>query len=66
MLTSTNTVVVWWAGSDPAWKLHATTNLVTTGSTWTEIPPPYATNATSLYYIEPTPVGNKFYRLHQP
>jgi hypothetical protein len=64
--TETNTVCICWAGTDPAWKLHATTNLVTTGSTWTEIPRPYATNATGLYFIESVPVGNKFYRLHKP
>ena len=64
--TTTNTVVISWPQSDIAWLLHATTNLVTAGSAWVEIPPPYATNGTSLYFVEPTPAGNKFYRLHKP
>ena len=65
--TSTNTVVVWWPLPDTGWQLHATTtNLVASGGVWTEIPPPYATNLTSLCFVEPVPVGNKFYRLHKP
>ena len=64
--TATNTVIVWWSLPDTGWKLHATANLVTNGSVWTELPQPYATNATSFYFVEPTLVGNKFYRLHKP
>jgi hypothetical protein len=64
--TTTNTVVVSWSLPDTGWKLHTTTNLVIGGSVWTEIPPPYATNGTNLYFVEPTPVANKFYRLHKP
>jgi hypothetical protein len=61
-----NTVAVSWPLPATGWKLQATSNLVTSGSVWTEIAPPYATNATSLYFVEPTPAGNKFYRLHKP
>ena len=64
--TSTNTVVVWWPLPDTGWKLHATTNLVAGNSVWTEIPPPYSTNATDAYHVEPLPAGKKFYRLHKP
>jgi hypothetical protein len=64
--TSTNTVVVWWPLPDTGWKLHATTNLVTSGSVWTEIPQPYSTNAADTYHVEPLPPGKKFYRLHKP
>jgi hypothetical protein len=60
------TVIASWPLPDSGWKLHATTNLVATGSVWTEIPPPYATNTASLYFVEPAPAGNKFYRLHHP
>ena len=63
---SNTTVVVAWPGPEAGWKLQATTALLPGGSVWTEIPPPYATNATSLYVIEPAPVGNKFFRLHKP
>lgn len=64
--TTTNTVAVSWPASVSGWLLHATTNLVTTGSTWTEIPPPYQTNGAYLQFVEPTPKGRKFYRLHKP
>jgi hypothetical protein len=65
--TDTNTVVVSWRGSAEGWLLHASTNLVTAGSVWTEIPPPYQTNGlTNISFTEPAPGGNKFYRLHRP
>jgi autotransporter-associated beta strand protein len=64
--TTTNTVVVSWPGPDAGWKLQATTNLATAPVAWTEIPPPYATNTTSLILVEPSPPGHKFYRLHKP
>ena len=64
--TATNTVAVSWPLPDGGWKLQATTQLVAGGSVWIEIPPPYSTNATSLFCVEPAPVGNKFYRLHKP
>jgi hypothetical protein len=60
--TTTNTVVVWWALPDTGWQLRSATSLVA-GSTWTDISPPYQTNASNLYYVEPVPSGNKFYRL---
>lgn len=65
-LTSTNTVVVSWPLPASGWLLHVTTNLVTNGSTWTEIPPPYETNGVNLQFTEPLPAGSKFYRLHKP
>jgi hypothetical protein len=64
--TATNTVCVWWTLPDTGWKLQATTNLLSAGSVWAECPPPYQTNATSLYYLESPPAGSKFYRLHKP
>ncbi len=63
--TATNTVVLSWPLPDVGWRLRCTTNLSAT-PTWTEIPPPYATNATSLLFIEPAVPGNKFYRLQWP
>lgn len=63
--TTTNTVVVSWPLPDTGWRLQATSELVTAGSGWTALPPPYTTNATSLYFVEPVPVGNKYYRLHK-
>jgi hypothetical protein len=66
MRTTTNTVVVWWPLPGTGWELQATTNLAATPGVWTDIAPPYQTNTTSLYHIEPSPTGNKFYRLHKP
>lgn len=67
-VTRGNTAVrVAWTAPAEGWLLHATTNFVTAGSVWTEIPPPYQTNGlTSIFVTEPSPVGNKFYRLHKP
>jgi hypothetical protein len=61
--TTTNTVVVWWPLPGTGWQLQCTTNLAATPGVWTDIAPPYQTNTTSLYHIEPSPTGNKFYRL---
>ena len=63
---SNNSVVVSWPLPATGWRLHATTNLVTGGSLWTEIPPSYQTNGPNLQFTEPLPTGNKFYRLHKP
>ncbi len=62
--TTTNTVVVSWPSSADAWRLQFTTAL-TSGSTWTEIPPPYQVASTNLTFTEPVPSGNKFYRLQK-
>lgn len=62
--TSTNTVVVSWPSSTDTWRLQFTT-AVTSGSTWTEIPPPYQAASTNLIFTEPLPSGNKFYRLQK-
>ena len=63
--TSTNTVVHSWPLQYPAWKLHYATNLSAT-ATWTEVTPPYGTNGTSLFFLDPAPAGRRFYRLHKP
>ena len=60
-------VVVSWSAPADGWLLHATTNLVSSGSTWREIPPPYQTNGlTNICFLEQVPTGHKFYRLHKP
>lgn len=65
--TTTNTVVVSWPLADAeGWTLQCTTNLVSGGSVWANIPPPYQTNGANLQYIEPAPLGNRFYRLYKP
>jgi hypothetical protein len=63
-LTSTNTVVVWWPVSETSWRLQATTNLLSTGSIWTDYS--YQTNGATCRRIESSPAGNNFYRLKLP
>lgn len=65
--TATNSVVVSWplAGAE-GWVLQATNALPNVATPWPVIPPPYQTNGANLQFIEPTPLGNKFYRLHKP
>jgi hypothetical protein len=63
---SNNSVVVSWPLRATGWLLQAKTDLVTGASLWAEIPPPYQTNGANLQFTEPSPAGNKFYRLHKP
>lgn len=64
--TATNTVVVSWPLPAEGWVLQATNALPNVATPWPTIPPPYQTNGPNLQFIELTPVGNKFYRLHKP
>ena len=63
-LTPTNTVVVWWPLSEASFPLQATTNLLPSGTTWTE--QSHQTNGATCYRIESPPVGKRFYRLNAP
>ena len=66
-VTRTNsTAAIWWPLPATGFSLQVTTNLNPT-VTWTTIPASqYLTNSTQIYYIEPAPVGKKFYRLIKP
>ena len=64
--TPTNTVVVFWRIPVADWRLDTATTLVGGSLLWTEVSPPYETNGLNLQFREPTPIGNKFYRLHRP
>ncbi len=66
MRTSTNTVVVWWPLPAEGWVLEATNALPAAPVPWPQITPPYETNGVNLQFTEPSPAGNKFYRLHRP
>jgi hypothetical protein len=68
LATLTNTVVVSWPSPAPGWTLEYTSALVSPPgtNTWTPIPPPYQTGTTNLYYLEASPVGNRFYHLRNP
>ena len=59
-----STLTVSWPLSETPWQLQATTNLLATGSIWTECT--YQTNGATCYRIEYPPAGSKFYRLKQP
>jgi hypothetical protein len=59
-------VLISWPSANFDWALEFATNLVPGGSGWMEIPRPYPTNATDCVVTEPTPAGNKFYRLRMP
>jgi hypothetical protein len=62
--TPTNTVCIWWAVSPTSWRLQATTNLVSTGSSWTDCS--YQTNGAICYRVGSPPSGREFYRLQWP
>jgi len=64
--TATNTVLVSWPQPAEGWNLESTLELGAGSSVWTQIPPPYQTNATDIFYVEPPPATNRFYRLHKP
>jgi len=64
--TATNTVLVSWPQPAEGWNLESTLELGAGSSVWTLIPPPYQTNATDIFYVEPPPATNRFYRLHRP
>ena len=59
-------VVVWWPPPAAGWQLECTNVLTSGTNAWPLISPPYSTNATQVFYIEPAPMGSKFYRLRKP
>lgn len=61
-----NTTLVTRPEPAEGWTLEATNALPMAPASWPVIPPSYETNGTNLQFIEPAPVGNKFYRLHKP
>jgi hypothetical protein len=62
--TGTNTVVISWPSAYADWTLQTTTNLVETTEGWTDIAPPYLTDAANCRCIQPFTTRAKFYRLH--
>ncbi len=57
--------VVSWPASAGGWQLQSATNLPATPP-WSDVGPPYQTNASQIQYIEPSPIGARFYRLRLP
>ncbi len=62
--TPTNTVVASWPLPDLGFRLQASSDL-SSGSAWSDVPPPYLNNGTELYYVEPLQAGPKFFRLRK-
>ncbi len=64
--TVTNTVCVGWPLPADGWVLEWTNRVVSVSAPWPQVSPPYQTNSTQAWIIEPAPTGNRFYRLHKP
>ena len=63
---SNSAVIVSWPLPAEGWVLEWTNALPKVAAPWPQIPPPYQTNGVNLQFIEPSPTGHKFYRLHKP
>ncbi len=64
---SNGIVTVRWPQPAVGWTLQSATSLSSGSVRWAEISPPYQTNGTSsIFFTEPAPAGNRFYRLHRP
>ena len=61
-------VRVFWPLPATGFLLDQTTGLASPPAAivWSQVPFPYATNATQISITVPSPVGNKFYRLRHP
>ncbi len=60
-----STVTVSWPLPADGWVLQWTNRLDAASAPWPQISPPYQTNATQAWIVEPAPAGNRFYRLHK-
>jgi hypothetical protein len=60
-------VMVSWPKPADGWVLEQTNRITGLPGAWPQVPANlYLTNSTDIYILEPAPVGNKFFRLHQP
>ncbi len=64
--TQLSTLTVSWPLPADGWVLKWTNRVVGVSAPWPQIPPPYQTNGAYLQFTEPSPAGNRFYRLHKP
>jgi hypothetical protein len=65
-LTETNSVVVCWPLPADGWVLQWTNQLSEDPDPWPQVSPPYQTNATRAWFVEPALAESKFYRLQKP
>jgi len=61
---SGNTILLMWPIDESGFSVEETSTLPQQAS-WSQIPPPYQTNATHNFYIVPLTTGNKYYRLNK-
>jgi hypothetical protein len=65
---SNNLVIVSWPLPANGWLLERTNALPPASGSWSAVPAPYQTNATTLSvtFTNLPPAGNQFFRLHKP
>ncbi len=66
IVRSNANVVVSWPVLAAGWSLYRTTNAFSSDCVWTQIPPPYQSNAAESFIREASPSGARFYRLQKP
>jgi hypothetical protein len=64
--TTTNSVLVSWPLPADGWVLEQVSTLAGSPPPWTQISPPYQTNAVQAWITVPAPADNRYYRLHKP
>jgi hypothetical protein len=64
--TPTNTVCIWWPLPADGWVLEWTNRVASVAAPWPQVSPPYQTNSTQAWAVEPAPIGSRYYRLHKP
>lgn len=63
-LTETNSVVISWPIAAGNWMLQQSSELGESAH-WTEVSPPYSSNATHYFIVASMPVGTRFYQLRE-
>lgn len=58
-------VFISWPQPALGWVLEWTATLTDVSNPWMPIPPPYPVSGTNFVLDEPSPIGNKFYRLRR-
>ncbi len=66
VMRTNTTVIVSWPLPAEGWVLEWTNALPRAAARWPQLLPPYQTNGLNLQFTEPSPAGNRFYRLHKP
>jgi hypothetical protein len=64
---STGAVTISWPKPAEGWLLDQTSALASpaTSTSWSQVSPPYSTNATDVSITVPAPAGDRYYRLRK-